>query len=181
MRSLSILALLIAIQNPASAFAQQSQSARAQPTHANPMTRVLQLWWSIADYIVQAAEAMPEDKYSFRPFADVRSFAEEIGHVADEHFLRCSRVRGEAPPAMTIEGNITGKEELVAKLEESTAYCNGVYETMTDGDLARSWQQGNTRGINLGPLVANIAHDNEHSSSIIMLMRMAGITPPPFQ
>src|SRR5687768_2202605 len=37
------------------------------------------------------------------------------------------------------------------------------------------------RGINLGPLVANIAHDNEHSSSIVMLMRMAGVRPPPLQ
>ena len=180
MRSLRILALLIAIQNPTTVFA-QSQPVPAHPSQGNPMTRVLQLWWGIADYIVRAAEAMPEDKYSFRPFTDARSFAEEIGHVADEHFLRCSRVRGEAPPGITIEGNVTGKAELVARLKESTAYCDVVYETMTDDALAGSWQQGNTRGINLGPLIANIAHDNEHSSFIIMLMRMTGISPPPFQ
>ena len=176
MRTLCTLALLMAIHPSPSGLAQQ-----AQPSAANPMTRTLKLWWDIANYTVRAAEAMPADKYSFKPFADVRSFAEEIGHIADEHFVRCSRVRGDAPPAKTIEGNLTKKEDLLSKLKESVAYCDVVYTTMTDANLSRSWQQGNTRGINLGPLVANIAHGNEHASTVIMLMRMSGIKPPPFQ
>lgn len=177
MQTLCLLTLLLLMQNPSSAFA---QSAQAQPA-ANPMTRTLRLWWAIAAYTVRIAEAMPGDKYAFRPFANTRSFAEEVGHIADEHYLRCSRVRGEAAPVTAIEANVTRKEELVSKLKESVAYCDHAYETMTDSNLAGSWQQGNTRGINLGPLIANIAHDNEHASTIVMLMRMSGIAPPPLE
>lgn len=181
MRSLRTLALLIAIQQPSLALPQQSQSAQGQLSQPNPMTRALRLWWGIADYIVQVAEAMPEDKYSFKPFADMRSFGDEIGHVADEHYLRCSQVRGEAPPAKTVEGKVARKDDLVSKLKESVAYCNAVYEGMTDTNLSTSWQQGDTRGINLGPLVANIAHDNEHWGILIMLMRISGVAPPRLQ
>jgi uncharacterized damage-inducible protein DinB len=173
------LALLIMVLYASSAVAQPSQATSQQASYANPMTRVLQRWWGIAHYIVRAAEAMPEEKYSFKPFADVRSFGEEIGHVADGHYSRCSAVRGEHRPVSAIEGNVTTKETLVAKLKSSVAYCDTLYQTMTDANLAATWQQGRTRGVNLGPLVANIAHDNEHASLIMMLMRMSGIKPPP--
>jgi uncharacterized damage-inducible protein DinB len=153
---------------------------QAQTANPHPMSRVLQRWWAIGDYIVRLAEGMPEEKYSFKPFADVGGFAEQVGHVADAHYSYCSRARGESNPVtVPIEGKVVAKAELVAKLKASVAYCNAAYDTATDASLSDPWQQGPNRGIKLGMLVGNIAHDNEHSSTMVMLMRMSGTSPPP--
>jgi DinB family protein len=50
------------------------------------------------DKIMNAAETMPEPKYSYRPTKDVRSFAEILTHVADISYYLCSNAKGEAPP-----------------------------------------------------------------------------------
>lgn len=154
--------------------------SQAQSPNRNPMSRVLQRWWAIGAHVVRLAEAMPEDKYRFKPFADVLSFADQVGHVADAHYSYCSRARNESNPlTVPIEGNISAKADLVAKLKESVAYCNTAYETGTDASLPEPWQQGANRGIKLGMLVGNIAHDNEHSSTMTMLMRMSGVSLAP--
>jgi uncharacterized damage-inducible protein DinB len=171
-RSPCTLALVIAALHASPSLAQEP------PPDPGPMTRALRMWWGIADYVVRLAEAMPGDRYSFKPFADMRSFGGEIGHVADEHYLRCSQVLGQAPPATAIEGTVTAKDDLVRHLRASVAYCDAVYDAMTDADLAKPWRQGRSRGVNLGPLVATIAHDNEHWGILVMLMRMSGVEPP---
>jgi hypothetical protein len=164
--------LIILCATPA--FAQPD----AQRANENPMSRALQRWWAIAGYIVRTADSMPADRYGFKPFVDVRSFGDQVGHIADAHFSYCSRARGESNPVtVQIEGNVTAKAALLAKLKESVAYCDAAYNASTDASLSEFWQQGNVRGVKLGPLVGNLAHDNEHSSTMIMLMRMSGIAP----
>lgn len=163
----------------APAFAQQP----ATPP-ANPMATVFQRsFTSVADFIVRAAEQMPADKYGYKATADVRSFGEEIGHVADAHYLFCARIRNEANPStQKIEGGLTGKDELVAKLKESVAYCAGAYNAATDATLAEPFQLPQGRfGTKIGPIANNIAHDNEHYGKIVTYLRLNGLVPPSSQ
>jgi hypothetical protein len=59
------------------------------------------------------------------------------------------------------------KDELVALLAESTAYCETVY-----GNAALPSSAGP------GALIGNIAHDNEHYGNLVTYMRMKGLVPP---
>ena len=70
------------------------------PTTApNPLTTTLSIFRSnMQDKIMNAAQAMSESKYSYRPTKDVRSFAEILDHVAEISYILCSNVKGEAPP-----------------------------------------------------------------------------------
>ena len=69
---------------------------------------------------VQAAEAMPDDKYSFAPagatFSGVRTFALQVRHVATANFVMYSAILGQDFPAgVTVAGAANGPEDLRTK------------------------------------------------------------------
>ena len=68
----------------------------AQSTPRNPFTSDIRRdYGSVRDYFIRAADKMPEDKYGFRPSPDVRSFAQQVAHVADDQYNLCSAAKGE--------------------------------------------------------------------------------------
>ena len=52
---------------------------------------------SIRDYFIRAAEKMPEENYGFKPSPDVRSFAQQVAHVADDQYNLCAPAVGTRP------------------------------------------------------------------------------------
>jgi uncharacterized damage-inducible protein DinB len=162
-------------------LAASSLEAQAPPTPT--MAGALQRSFaSVADFIVRSAEQVPEDKYSYRPTPETRSFAEEFGHVADSHYFFCARAKGEAAPQRQgLEKVVTAKAALVTGLKESVAYCTGAYSGQTDSTLATTFQAGQARGVRLAPLSNNTAHDNEHYGKIVTMMRLNGMVPPSSQ
>jgi hypothetical protein len=136
---------------------------------------------SVADYIVKSAEQMPAEKFSFRATDDTRTFAQEIGHVADSHYFFCARVKNEPMPQREQLENVTGKAALVAGLKASVDYCKGAYDALSDGALASSFQTARGPGVRLAPASNNIAHDNEHYGKIVTLLRMNKLVPPSSQ
>src|SRR5262245_232444 len=55
-------------------------------------------WNSVKRFVVSSAEKMPDANYGFKPTPEVRSFGELIGHLANEHYLLCSPLKGEKNP-----------------------------------------------------------------------------------
>src|ERR1700721_1026135 len=87
------------------------------------------------------AEAMPAEKYSFIPsqgnFAGVRSFAEQVKHVACTNFAFFNEIEGETPPADCEKGGpdkAAGKAELIAYLKSSFDYGNRVLTPLEGGN-----------------------------------------------
>jgi uncharacterized damage-inducible protein DinB len=150
---------------------------------ANPMSAaLLRSFGSVSDFVVRSAEQFPAEKYSAKAVPEVRSFAEEIGHVADAHYFFCARARGEASPqTQQAEGKITDKTQLVTRLKESVAYCRSVYESTPDAALSETVAAGTNRVVKLAPLTNNTAHDNEHYGKIVMYFRLNGLVPPSSQ
>jgi uncharacterized damage-inducible protein DinB len=160
-----------------------SLGAQTPPAPANPMSAaLLRSFATVSDYIVRSAEQLPDEKYGFQPTAEVRTFAKEIGHVADAHFVYCARARNEASPQQArAENTLTEKAALVARLKESVAYCRDAYSTVTDTMLGQAYQVGNATGLRLTALVTNIGHDNEHYGKIVTYLRLNGMVPPSSQ
>jgi uncharacterized damage-inducible protein DinB len=128
--------------------------------------------------LLRSAEKMPEENYSFKPVDSVRSFGQIIGHLADAQYLFCSTASGEKNPGLNIEKTKTSKAELVAALKEGFAYCDKVYDSMTD---AASTQMVNFFGNDVSKfavLSVNIGHNMEHYGNLVTYMRMKGIVPP---
>ena len=128
---LAVVALNLTLASLANA---QISPNLPNPTGApNPLTTLSIFRSYMQAKIMNAADAMPESKYSYRPTKDVRSFGEIVTHVADKSYYLCSNAKGEAPPATaTANGS---KTEIVAYLKGAFLYCDGVYSGFTDAHL----------------------------------------------
>lgn len=164
----SILLTVVAVAVP----------AQAQESYTGTLTRS---WQRVARLVVASAEAMPETNYAFKPSADVRTFGELLGHLADEHYMICAGAKGEKNPKEgTAFEKIASKTEMVKALNESIAYCNAVYNGLKD-DAKMLQPAPSRRDTAYGSLLMNVTHDSEHYGNIVTYLRMKGIVPPSSQ
>jgi uncharacterized damage-inducible protein DinB len=132
----------------------------------------------------EAAAAMPAEEYSFRPTADVRTFAQVVGHVIDAESFFCSQARQQRPPTTRSHEQISDKRTLVKALSDVLTYCDRAYDETTDANFNQPVQMA--PGVGMGPaktvrgaiLMFNTTHDNEHYGNIVVYMRLKGHVPP---
>ncbi len=132
----------------------------------------------VKDYLIRAAEKMAEENYSFKPSADVRSFGQILGHIADAQYLFGSALLGEKNPEPGIEKNKTTKADLVQALKDAFAYSNKVYDGLTDAQAAQMVTFFGRQQPKLNILWANTAHNNEHYGNLVTYLRIKGVVPP---
>ena len=153
--------------------------AQQPATAANVAVRTQrELWQAMTNYVTQAAEAVPESLYGYKPVATVRSFGQLIGHVAGAQYLICAAALGDPPRAEDdIEKSKTTKADLVAALKASTEYCGKAYaqSDVTAQQRTQLFGQDQSRLYALG---LNTAHNGEHYGNIVTYMRMNGLVPP---
>ena len=135
---------------------------------------------------LDVAEAMPEDKYSFVPtagkFDDVRSFGEQVKHVACAQFAFFNEFEGKKPPEDCEKGGhepAKTKLELIKYLKDSFDYSNRVLATLTAKN-ALERVEGRYAGPNtkLGISVVAVWHITDHYGQLVEYLRMNGIVPP---
>ena len=163
---------------PALLSGQDKPKAQSAPT-ANPITMSeTRLYSFISDAVVRAAEKMPEENYTFKPTPEVRSFAQLVGHQADEAYFFCSQAVSADNPVKGLEKTKTSKADLVAALKDGVAYCNKTLASMTDTKGSEVIKFFNFDMARLGLLSLNTAHMDEHYGNMVTYMRLKGIVPP---
>jgi len=159
---------------PFAVLAQDSAAAPANPIAASERG----FYTLVSGEVIAAAEKMPEENYSFKPTADVRSFGQLIGHVADAQYSFCSTAAGDSLSPKGIEKTKTSRAELVAALKDAVAYCNKVYSAMTDAKGSQMVKLMQFNVARLSVLSVNTAHTDEHYGNMVTYLRMKGIVPP---
>jgi uncharacterized damage-inducible protein DinB len=171
MRKLLPTILLCLLALPA--FAQEKQPSD------NPLSAFTKRVYGFQKGILlRSAEKMPEENYTFKPVDTVRTYGQIIGHVADAQYLFCSTASGEKNPDLKIEKTKTSKADLVAALKDSFAYCDKVYDSMTDASGSQIVKLFGTDTPKLGALDFNNIHNMEHYGNLTTYMRIKGIVPP---
>ena len=186
--SLPFLALLFVAaaqaQTPATPPAKPAQPSQP-PTFTQILDRSLA---GVEGEFVPAAEAMPEDKYSFAPtngeFKGVRNFGQQVRHVAAANYMFCAAILSEKPPVDT--GGESGPESIKTKadsvkfLKDSYAYCHKAYSSINEGNASGQVQSpfGSNKVSRLGLAVLNVGHDFDHYGQMVEYLRMNGIIPP---
>jgi uncharacterized damage-inducible protein DinB len=146
---------------------------------ANPLTANAKVQFgALTGLVVRSAEKVPDDLYSFRATPEVRSMAELFGHVADALFSMCSTAAGAKPPRSGIEKSVTGKPALVAALKEGIAYCNTVFDGMTDQKGTETVPFYFGPSPRLSVLYFTVTHTYEHYGNLVTYMRLKNIVPP---
>jgi uncharacterized damage-inducible protein DinB len=139
----------------------------------------------IRNNILKSAEKMPEEFYGLRPGAqeEVRTFGQQVGHVAQYNYLWCSQAKGEKNPnAGNNLEKLTTKAEFVKAVTDAFAYCDGVYAALTDASgletIDITQESGRqTRNLRMALLILNYGHNNEIYGNIVTYLRMKNIVP----
>jgi uncharacterized damage-inducible protein DinB len=135
--------------------------------------------------IARSAEKMPEENYGMRPGSqeEVRTFGQQLGHIADYNFLWCSQAKGEKNPnaGKNLE-KLTTKAEFTKALNDAFAYCDGVYNSLTDAsgmEVVDITQENGrqTKNLRMALLILNYGHNNEVYGSMVTYLRIKNIVP----
>ena len=130
--------------------------------------------------IVALAQAMPQEKYTWRPGEGVRSVSEVYLHLTAGNF-GLTALAGVPPKAgfkfQGFEKSTTDKAQIVQQLNDSFEYAENGISNLSDADLLKPIKfQSYT---NVGDLVLHIvAHAHEHLGQSIAYARMNGVVPP---
>jgi uncharacterized damage-inducible protein DinB len=138
--------------------------------------------------IVPLAEAMPADKFDFAPsqgeFKGVRTFAQQVKHVAAVNYLVAAAARKEKPPVDT--GGESGpdaiatKEQIVKFLKDSFAYSHTAAQALNEKNQLEQVKSPFGQGeITRGGAMAVVAwHSFDHYGQMVVYARMNGVIPP---
>jgi uncharacterized damage-inducible protein DinB len=134
-----------------------------------------------ADKFTRLAEAIPAEKYTWRPAPDVRSVAEVFLHVCAANY-NLYKLVGTPPPAgfdvKGFEKSTTDKAKIVATLKDSFDHAQKAITTMPDADLEKSMDWFGGENTERGILLFIVRHAAEHLGQSIAYARNIGITPP---
>jgi uncharacterized damage-inducible protein DinB len=119
-----------------------------------------------------AADAMPAEKYDFKPTAGQMSFAEWLNHSTERNYSDCAALKGEpAPDAAKGVSNLKTKADVTKALKESLAYCAAAIDGIDDQKVLASQQLTSS-------LLHTVVHNNEIYGNLAVYMRVSGIVPP---
>ena len=152
---------------------------------------------SLQEYEVRsAAEAMPENLYAYRPAegkfksekpafgpSEMRTFAEQVKHVACANFAFAAEFEGQQPPAVCDKGGpdpAKTKRELLIYLRNSFAAISKSFQAIKPENqfdpIEGPYAGPNTR---LGLAGVVIWHNADHYGQMAVYLRLNGIVPPP--
>ncbi len=133
------------------------------------------------DKFTRLAEAIPAEKYAWRPSPDVRSFAEVFLHVATANY-NLYKLVGTPPPAgfevKGFEKSTSEKAKVIATLKDSFAHAKKSITAMPDADLEKSVDWFGGKNTQRGILLFIVRHAAEHLGQLIAYARFVGVVPP---
>ncbi|HXE60225.1 MAG TPA: DinB family protein [Gemmatimonadaceae bacterium] len=169
MRVRICLAGLAAALAPGLAMAQSNPVSDAFRDHAS----------SIGKNLVAAAEAMPADKYSFKPTPAQMSFGQILVHLSQGNDYLCGAIGGEKAPTRSKVAATDSKDTLVARLKETFAFCDQVLAKVDDSKLGEQlpFFGGKTRS-RAAVMTLTTGDWADHYSQSAIYLRLNGVLPP---
>ena len=185
-----VLGFLMAVLLPLAAGAQQvshhQEQKPAQPAaqpEANPVSNaVRKIMERRAKVMIAAVEAMPADKYGFRPTPEQMTFGHLVIHTAGANNFLCSSIAGTAAPPDEKLSDADSKEKLVAALRGSFQYCTQALTKVDDSNLGEQVPFfGGDKNSRAGAMIVLTDANYDHYSMAAMYLRLNGLVPPSAQ
>ena len=178
-RSVVVVSLVILGAMPALAQtpAGGSGASASQPAPTSFLAPARATWESTRTLVVGLVEAMPEDKWDFKPTPAVRSFREVVVHLIGENYLFFGRVAGEnlGNPAQ----NLKTRDELVKALHESYAYGAKVWADLTEEKALQMVEgRGGQKVQRWSATLLAIQDNMNHYGNLVVYLRLNGLVPP---
>jgi uncharacterized damage-inducible protein DinB len=138
-------------------------------------------WGHVSRQLVSLAEAIPAEKYAWRPGTGVRSTGEVLMHIARSNFWLLSQTGQKLPPdfaASDPDKIATDKPKVIDWLKRSLEAVRQAHASETPADLDRKVTIENRQATVDGIYLRILIHANEHMGQLVAYARMNGIVPP---
>jgi len=158
----------------------------AMPTEPRTVSQVVDFWVTNTEQlVVPAADAMPEGRYSFAPsngeFSGVRTFAEQIKHLAAANYQLAAATLGEEPPAgtdqETASDSVKTKSQILEYLKGSFASLHRAASALNENNMDDPIPSKGNR-TRLLMLIDAVVHSSNHYGQMVEYLRMNNIVPP---
>lgn len=163
-----------------------SQAQQSAPTVASTVDRLVT---TVEKEVMEAAEAMPDEKFNFSPeslsisgddYKGVRSFAMQVKHIAASNYFLWSPVIGEKLPDGLKDGNgpenLTSKADIIRFLKDSFALGHRAAASLTSQSMLEIPEHSKSPRLYLATF--GVAHAFDHYGQMVEYLRMNGIVPP---
>jgi hypothetical protein len=159
--------------------AEKAAASKPAAAMANPAAGGMgAIYGYISETVVKAAEKMPEEKWSFKPTPEVRSFGEVVAHVADAQNFLCPTAMGNPKSySPDVEKGKTSKADIIGALKESNAACAKVF-AQSDAEMAKPQSLFGRPGNRFSAATIVVGHAFEHYGNLVTYLRMNSIVPP---
>ena len=177
------------VDNAFAAGSPQAQPAQTPPTIASSVDREIS---AVEKEVVEAAEAMPENKFNFSPetlnipgddYKGVRTFAVQVKHIGASNYFLWSPLTGDKLPPDLKDGNgpatLKTKAEIIQFLKDSFALGHRAAATLTAENMLQPPAGAKSQRLHLAEF--GVAHAYNHYGQIVEYLRMNGIVPPATQ
>ena len=128
---------------------------------------------------IAAVEAMPADKFGYKPTADQMTFGHLVAHMVESNNGFCSKVAAVPAPKVDEVKETDGKDKLLAALKASFDFCEGALAKMDDSKLGEMTEGfGGHQFSRARWAVILPSAWADHYAAAAMYLRLNGITPP---
>jgi uncharacterized damage-inducible protein DinB len=168
-------------------FAQQAAGGQkpADPPKEYPSTRIEALvkeWTRARDYTKEYLDAMPEDGVNFKPTPEIRSFAEQMLHLANANYLFAARIFGVTNPMqgknLEKTDDLKNKAALTKTVLDSYNFMISTIQAQADAKLDERMVQAGLNRPRTALVAAAFEHQTHHRGQTTIYLRLKGVTPP---
>jgi uncharacterized damage-inducible protein DinB len=165
-----------------------AQDNKSKDEHRTVMQVLDRTVTNLEHEFVPAAEAMPEEKFGFAPtngeFKGVRTFGEQVKHVAAVNYIFGAAILGEKVPVDVGDesgpASVKTKAEILNYLKESFSYVHKALQSINEKNMVEPvkspFGEGTVTRLGLATSVA--AHGFDHYGQMVEYLRMNGVVPP---
>ncbi len=135
-------------------------------------TNIQRYYTPVRLFLLGAADAMPEGKYTFKIAPEQMDFGQWVNHATERNYLDCSTLRAEPNPMPKAKTDLLkSKAEIFAALKASFDYCDTAFAGLDDQKILASTQMTYA-------FLHTAVHNNEIYGNIVGYLRANQITPP---
>jgi hypothetical protein len=128
---------------------------------------------------IAAVDAMPADKFSYKPGPDQMTFGHLVAHMIDANNLLCSKAAGVAAPKGDEVKDTDSKDKLAAALKSSFDFCSDTLAKMDDSKLGETTEGFGGKQVTRAWFCLVLASNwADHYAEAAMYLRQNGILPP---
>jgi hypothetical protein len=128
---------------------------------------------------VAAVEAMPADKFGYKPTPDQMTFGHLVAHIVESNNLFCSKAAALPEPKVGGAKESDSKDKLVASVKASFDFCSEALSKMDDSKLGEMTEAFGGQQVSRARIALSLAGSwADHYGMAAMYLRLNGITPP---